>query len=271
MSSRLRISLVIPACNEESHLAGCLRAARAQSRQFDEIIVVDNGSTDGTVAIVAEFPEVRLLEEPRRGIVFARNRGFRAAKGDIIARIDADTLLPENWVAHVEHFYNDASHIRTAWTSGGRFYDAPLPGFVSWSYRLLAFRINALLTGYPTLWGSSMALPARLWQEVAGVTCQRTDIHEDLDLATHLREAGATLFLDSTMTVDAQLRRVWKGRRQLWNYLQWWPRTLRIHGQKSWLLCWVVGVVPLYVATFFLPSPKQKKTAVAQVPSVLEV
>src|SRR5687767_1835934 len=99
MNTRLRVSLVIPAYNEESHLRACLDAVAAQTVRPFEVIVVDNNSTDTTVAIARSYSFVAVMHESQQGIVYARNAGFNAARGDIIARIDADTHLSPNWIA----------------------------------------------------------------------------------------------------------------------------------------------------------------------------
>ncbi|MEJ0073690.1 MAG: hypothetical protein WDN27_06525 [Candidatus Saccharibacteria bacterium] len=94
-----------------------------------------------------------------------------------------------------------------------------------------------------------MALPRELWEIVASEVCLRNDVHEDLDLAIHLHRAGNQIAYDRHTKVHVQLRRVRSGRHELWAYLQMWPRTLRIHGLKSWPICWLFGDVLLYVFT----------------------
>jgi glycosyltransferase involved in cell wall biosynthesis len=244
-----RISLVIPAYNEESHLEACLDAASSQLVSFHEIIVVDNASSDATAEVAARYSGVKVVSESKRGIVHARNAGFNAVTGDIIARIDADTLLPSDWSAHITAFYEDPAHADTAWTGSGKFQDVPFAGLVNTTYQILAFHSNRLLIGHPTLWGSNMALPATAWKLVAGKTCTQLGMHEDLDLAIHLHQSGMQVQYDSTMPVPAYLRRVHAGRQDLWDYLQWWPQTLRQHGYASWRICWLIGVLPLYLAT----------------------
>src|SRR4051812_24373156 len=103
----MKTSIVIPVYNEAERLAACLRSIANQAVTPDEVIVVNNNSNDGTAAIARSFDFVRLLSEPRQGVVHARNRGFNAAHGDIIGRIDADTLLPRNWVSQVQSIFND--------------------------------------------------------------------------------------------------------------------------------------------------------------------
>lgn len=92
------ISLVIPAYNEEKYLGACLSYALKNSRgRFLEIIVIDNASTDRTKEIAQGFPGVRVVSEPQKGLTRARQRGFLEARGDIIAYIDADTRIPQQW------------------------------------------------------------------------------------------------------------------------------------------------------------------------------
>jgi glycosyltransferase involved in cell wall biosynthesis len=270
MSKRLSISLVIPAYNEESHLEACLSSALAQDMSFAEIIVVDNASSDRTVAVAEQFPDVLVIREPKRGIVHARDTGFNAARGDIIARIDADTVLPSNWSAYMTRFYLDAAHTNTAWTGGGQFADVPLSRFVSATYGLAAFRANQLLVGVPTLWGSNMALPRQLWNSVSNKTCRVAAMHEDLDLTLHLKDAGVQIYYDKYFPVTAQLRRAMGSRRELWDYLQWWPNTLKLHSYKSWRLCWVVGVLPFYLATPLLGIQGALKRGTAQLLAAFE-
>lgn len=247
-----RVSIVIPAYNEENKLAACLYAIADQTVAPLEVIIADNNSTDRTVAIARSFPFVRVIHVRQQGIVYARNAGFDAARGDIIGRIDADIQLPEDWVKHVTEFYADARHTESAWSGAGYFYNVRFPKLVSWTYSMLAFEFNRLLLGHYTLWGSNMACTAEQWQAVRDQVCVRADIHEDLDLAIHLADAAYDIVYDTSIKTYAELRRVHSDRHQLLDYLQWWPRTLRVHGRRSWVLCWVVGVAGLYPATFIL-------------------
>lgn len=248
----MRVSIVIPAYNEERHLRSCLEAITRQSAQAYEIIVVDNNSSDRTAAIARSFKGVRVVSESRQGRNFARDAGFNAARGEIIGRIDADIVLPEQWVAHVQHFYAQLGNKQKAWSGAGLFYNVHFARLVSFAYGLLAFRLNKLLLGHYTLWGSNMAITKAQWLAVRGTVCTRTDIHEDLDLAIHLHREHFQIVYDTTIKTRAELRRVQRERHELWQYLQWWPRTLRIHGNHAWFICWFFGAFLLYMATYIL-------------------
>ncbi len=92
--SRIRsaaVSVVIPSHDRAALLSRALESVRSQSRPAGEVIVVDDGSTDGTAGILPRrFPEVRLMRQERRGVSAARNRGIGAASGDWIAFLDSD-------------------------------------------------------------------------------------------------------------------------------------------------------------------------------------
>ncbi len=126
------ISIIIPVFNEADHLRRCLAAIDAQTVAPTEIVVVDNNSTDKTVTVASRHPLVRVISEKKQGIVHARNAGFSAARGDIIARIDADTIVPTDWVARISDFYSKSSHANTALTGGGYFYNIRIPRFNGW-------------------------------------------------------------------------------------------------------------------------------------------
>ena len=93
-----KVSVVIPAYNEEKYIEKTLQAVLAQDYPNFEVIVVDNGSTDRTSEIVKKYlnPKLKIVEEPSIGITFARQRGLVESTGEIVAQLDAD-CIPEPW------------------------------------------------------------------------------------------------------------------------------------------------------------------------------
>jgi glycosyltransferase involved in cell wall biosynthesis len=242
-NNQLSLSLVIPAYNEERYLAACLKAIESQTVKPVEVIVVNNKSSDETAAVARRFKFVTVIDEHRQGRVFARSKGFDAAKGDIIGRIDVDTILPPDWVERVLDFYSDKANLGSACTGYGYFYNLHLPNISGRFGALFAIGLNRLLLGHYILFGSNMALPKSLWLSVKPSTCMRNDIHEDLDLAIHLHRSGYKIEYLSKLRVGLMARHISpEDRDTLWQFFMLWPQTLRVHKRWTWVISWACGV-----------------------------
>ena len=96
-------SVIIPLYNKEAEVAATLRSALEQSLRPLEVIVVDDGSTDGSADIVAAFrsPLVRLIRQPNAGVSAARNRAIAEARGEYVALLDADDRWRTGFLAEI--------------------------------------------------------------------------------------------------------------------------------------------------------------------------
>lgn len=153
-----RISVVIPLYNKEAEVERALRSVVEQSLAPGEIIVVDDGSTDGSRAIVeriiAEHPEagIRLITQPNSGVSAARNRGIAEAKGDYIALLDADDMWLTGYIAEVcrlMEYYPEADAYATAFdiVNGTQRVAAPVPATEGY----INIAEEALLRRYPII------------------------------------------------------------------------------------------------------------------------
>jgi len=114
----MRFSVVIPTFNRQATLRQTLAALVSQGYSDAEIIVVDDGSTDGTGDMIAhEFPTVRYLRQANRGPAAARNLGIRESTGDLVAFTDDDCLPPRDWLTRLADGY--ARYPQVAGVGGG--------------------------------------------------------------------------------------------------------------------------------------------------------
>jgi glycosyltransferase involved in cell wall biosynthesis len=121
-SRGMRISVIVCAHNEARYLPGCLHSLLSQTRLPDDILVVNNASTDETRAVAREIPRVRVVDEPRKGLVIARETGRQLTRGDVLVYVDADCRAPLTWLARIEaRFLADPALL--ALSGPYRFYD----------------------------------------------------------------------------------------------------------------------------------------------------
>jgi glycosyltransferase involved in cell wall biosynthesis len=119
---RPTLSVIVCAYNEDRFISACLHSLLAQTRPPDEIIVVNNASTDRTGAIARDIIGVRVVDEPHKGLVVARETGRCHASGELLAFVDADCRTPLRWVERLEQRFQRYPAV-VGVTGPYRFYD----------------------------------------------------------------------------------------------------------------------------------------------------
>lgn len=201
-----RISVVVPVFNEAATIGRCLDSLQNQSRPADEIIIVNNNSTDDTIAI-ARRHHVTVIQESEQGIPAASHTGMNAATGDIIARCDADSILPADWLEKIESGLNDNPDA-VAITGPGRFYDTNrVLGTLAQIWYMYAYfvLVGSAIAKWP-LFGSNYAIKRDCWLLIQDtVHAHGTDIHDDIDVTMHLPN-NAKVILSHKLTVGISAR-----------------------------------------------------------------
>jgi len=190
----VRYSVIVCAFNEELLLPDCLRSLLQQSFPPHEIIVVNNASTDRTAA-AASIPGIRVVNEPRKGLVIARETGRRVSTGDVLVYVDADCRAPRGWLERIAREFAGPNP-PVAVTGPYRFYDWDIVGralvrlydhSLAPVTHLLAqdvFGIGAVL------YGGNFAVTRQALDAIGGFDTTIEFHGEDTNLARRVSKAG---------------------------------------------------------------------------------
>lgn len=219
MNSTSTISVVIPARNEEAYLSACLASLNHQQGiGAYEIIVVDNGSSDQTAAIAKGFGAT-VVTEIKPGVAGARQAGFQAARGEIIATTDADSEVPPRWLQSLLGAF-DLPRVVAA---GGpvqyvtrqpvvqELFDRTIP---------VLHQLDRLLhRGSGHLVGANLAVRRSAFEKIGGFRTT-LDVGEDLDFTHRLQVLGEIVFVPNLKVKTSDRRFRSNGPLQLWRYFQ---------------------------------------------------
>jgi glycosyltransferase involved in cell wall biosynthesis len=193
------ISIVIPAYNEESYLAQTIRSVLAQDYSDFEVIVVNNASTDRTEEIARGFPGLAVVNEFRRGLLWAREAGRLAASGDLIANMDADCLPDRDWLSKGSAYFNDAGI--SAVSGPYDYYDAgPVFRYLFLYAQMSIFWLMSKVIQLPgiragaVMIGGNNMIRADALKQAGGYNTALTFYGEDTDTAKRVSNYGKVVF-----------------------------------------------------------------------------
>lgn len=203
MEHSIRISVVVPVHNGASTLPACLDAVRASEFRGFELIVVDDGSDDGSADIAASHGCAVLGSDRRRGPAAARNHGARAAKGEIVLFTDADVVLPKDALQRIADDFD--AHAEIAAVQG--IYRCPGPcgnpssRYQNDYYHYFCRRIPGAYTSVFATWCA--AVRRSVFWEVGGFDERIPHPSvEDEELGYELVDRGHLILLDRALAVD---------------------------------------------------------------------
>lgn len=261
------VSVIIPVLNEARDLPACLDALLAQRfpRERMEVLIVDGGSVDGTREVVAayrgRFPHLRLLSNPEGTAGAGLNVGLRAARGEIIVRVDGHTILEPDYIPRAVAILQSglADAVGGVLRPEG---DTP-------TARVIAAVMAHPLGGGPAPFRHTTR-PRRVDTVYLGVWRRETleeiggfapDVpaNEDFELYYRLRRAGKRILCDPQLRSRTRVRRSW---RELWRQyrrygrgkarvLRRHPRSLRPRQVPPILLA---GLLPLSLLALPFPA-----------------
>lgn len=199
----MKISVIIPVHNEEKYIKTCLESLQKQKTPADEVVVVDNNCNDRTLKLAKQF-RTKIIKEKRQGITFARNSGFNQARYEIIARCDADSILPSDWISKIKKNFTDGKI--DGLTGPVIFYDFP---FKTPLFAIFYMLLEKFLQRGETLNGPNMAITKKIWEKVRDNLCHDDKkVHEDIDLSLHIMKTGGKIRYDWSLISKISARRI---------------------------------------------------------------
>ncbi|MCV7075270.1 glycosyltransferase [Mycobacterium szulgai] len=251
------MAIVIPAYNEERFIGRCLESCVTQTSMPDEIIIVNNKSTDDTVAVVRRYQElnpqlnIRLLEQnEHQGLIPTRNHGFDHTRSDVIGRIDADTRIASDWVETIRSRFADPAV--DAATGPVLYYDMPLRRVGFWGDHRIRSYLQRHSKDQRFLLGANMAIRKSAWRTIRHLAQldPEDQLHEDIDLALTLFKTGFEIAYEATMIAGISGRRLDSSVRDFYRYITRYTRTTEAHGVKSWTAMLAMVILALVYLTF---------------------
>ena len=239
-----RISFVVPAYNEEALLPACLAAIRAEIDRAGvaaEVLVVNNASTDRTADVAGATPGVVVVDQPIKGLVQARSAGFAACTGELVANIDADTLVPRMWLDRVlAEFASDPALV--AVSGPYDYYDVPIHiraaarlfyvvGFGTYAFNRYVLGVGSMVQG------GNFVVKREALIRAGGFDETFTFYGEDTDIARRMTTVGRVKFTWALMAKSSGRRLkgdglFMTGVRYSANYL--WATFLRKPFTRAW-------------------------------------
>jgi glycosyltransferase involved in cell wall biosynthesis len=196
------VSIVIPAYNEEKYIGRLLASLKKLPKEnILEILIVDNSSSDKTCEVVRivslgtdEFDrKIRLLEEPRKGVAWARTRGVQEARGEIIAFLDADTCVTDEWFSKLLGYFSSK---KIVCVSGPTYY-YDVSFFVrigvSIYWWIASVIVARIITGYMGIF-ANLAVRADSLKKIGGIDTSVEFYGDDTNIARRLSKVGKVIF-----------------------------------------------------------------------------
>lgn len=242
----MHVSVIVPVLDAAGTLPACLAALERLEPAPAEILIVDNGSKDASLALARSFASrqhsqrVQILQETERGASAARNTGVRASQGDVIAFTDADCAPEPDWLGYVLPFFEDP----TVGAVAGRVVPAPPASVLERFSALYTLRAPEAPSrhrtwtpdsgGFPT---ANLVLRKNVFDAIGGFDSRLRLYGEDYDLCARIYAAGREIAYEPRARVAHRHRTSFGGMlRQAFGFGGSHAYLMREHGSR---LLWV--------------------------------
>ena len=193
-----KVTLYIPCFNAEKYIEPCLKAVLEQDYPIEEILVIDDGSSDRTPEIASQFP-VRFIRHPEnKGLVSVRNSAIKNSKGDFLASLDADCVPDKDWLKSL--MGNFSSKVAGV---GGRLLENQQDDPIDlWRAAHMKQEWgNRKSDSISFLFGSNNVFRKKVLLDTGGYDGQYMNNYEDVDISRRVKKAGHVLIYDPQAVV----------------------------------------------------------------------
>ncbi len=182
-----KVTIYIPAFNAEKTIEDSIKSIQNQSLAFDEIIVVDDNSSDNTNEIVKKFHNIKLIKNSKNmGLGFNRNLAIKNSKNEIVAGIDADVVLDKFWLENILKNFEKDEIIMT----GGKMIEKNFNNkFNSWRSRYYSQNWgDKNILNPPFLYGCNTIQNKLIWDKINGYDEKMLTNGEDIDYSKKIKQ-----------------------------------------------------------------------------------
>ncbi len=220
----MRVTILIPALNEELALPATIAALMALDPPADEVLLVDGGSSDATVAL-ARAAGLRVMVSPQRGRAVQVNFGVEAAQGPIVCVLHADSALPVDGVALIRATMADAGTALASFTPriagpGGTRWVTTAHNLIKTWYAPLILRPHLFLRGVRLLFGDHAMFFRRADFLAVGGCDAQVAIMEEADLCIKLARLGRTRMVPRWVWTSDRRIAAWGPLRANWIFFK---------------------------------------------------
>lgn len=204
MINKMKISVVVPAYNEEKFIARTLQSLKAQTYADFELIVVDNNSKDRTNEIACQFTD-KVYVETQKGYMHAVTRGAAESNGELITFCDADTLYPATWLAEIAAQFQRHPAAVAVYGSCVTHDASPLMNQINGLFYTLFLWVSRWL-GLDNTSGFNFVMKKSVFEKVGGYDPRFQKMSPDIELGKRLKAQGPIVYAPGIKVV-ASFRR----------------------------------------------------------------
>lgn len=260
--SKPTVSVVVPAYNCAQTIAQTIESLLKQTNPFSQIVIVDDGSTDDTAAVIKSFDSVKFIYQDNAGPACARNTGAKAANTEWVVFTDSDCIAHQDWCEKLSRGFSESKHGAVMGSYGIANSSSLLARCV---HGEILYRHRCLMPKYPQAFGSyNVAICKKIFEEVGGFDeTYRNASGEDNDLSYKILQSGYKIYFEQEALVDHfHPQKVYKYLKEQYRHGFWRVKMYQNHPQMIkgddytyWKdiveMPLALGMIVLFGASFF--------------------